>query len=60
MGFSDEGVGEWMIESAGEIVATGGILFHYNPPYGDIYMEVAEPHRRLGCGSYLVQEPKRT
>lgn len=56
----EEGVGEWMIESGGEIVATGGILFHYNPPYGDIYMEVAEPHRRLGYGSYLVQELERT
>lgn len=56
----DEGVGAWMVESAGEIVATGGILFHYNPPYGDIYMEVAEPHRRRGFGSYLVQELKRT
>ncbi len=55
-----EGFGDWMIESGGEIVATGGILFHYNPPYGDIYMEVAEPHRRRGFGSYLVQELKRT
>jgi hypothetical protein len=26
----------------------GGILDHYNRPYGDIYMEVAEPFRRRG------------
>ena len=52
--------GEWMIEVGREVVATGGILFHYNVPYGDIYMEVAEPFRRRGYGSYLVQELKRT
>jgi hypothetical protein len=35
------------------------VLFHYNPPYGDIYMAVAEPFRRRGYGSFLVQELKR-
>jgi GNAT superfamily N-acetyltransferase len=54
-----EPVGDWGLERGGEIVATGGILRHYNPPYGDIYMEVAAPHRRQGLGSYLVQELKR-
>jgi GNAT superfamily N-acetyltransferase len=43
----------------GEVAAKGGILFHYNRPYGDIYMEVSEPFRRRGLGSYLVQELKR-
>jgi GNAT superfamily N-acetyltransferase len=28
-------------------------------PYGDIYMEVAEPFRSRGLGSFLVQELKR-
>ncbi|MGI8970144.1 MAG: GNAT family N-acetyltransferase [Dehalococcoidia bacterium] len=51
--------GDWIIESEGVAVATGGALFHYNPPYGDLYMEVAEPYRRRGYGSYLVQELKR-
>lgn len=51
--------GEWVIEVGGKIVATGGILDHYNPPYGDIYMEVSAPERRKGFGSYLVQELKR-
>lgn len=55
-----EPVGDWVIEVKGEIVATGGILFHYNVPYGDMYMEVAEPFRRRGHGSYLIQELKRT
>ena len=54
-----EPVGEWGIEAAGEIVATGGLAFHYNPPYGDIYLEVAAAHQRRGIGSYLVQELKR-
>ena len=57
---SSEPVGDWVIEAGGEIVATGGILFHYNVPFGDLYMEVAEPHRRRGYGSFLVQELKRT
>jgi len=51
--------GEWVIEANGAVVAAGGFLCHYNPPYGDIYMEVAEPVRRQGFGSYLVQELKR-
>ena len=47
-----------VIEVEGHVVATGGVLFHYNPPYGDIYMEVEEPFRRRGLGTYLVQELK--
>jgi GNAT superfamily N-acetyltransferase len=57
---NSEPVGEWVIDARGEVAATGGILFHDNIPYGDIYMEVAEPFRRRGYGSYLVQELKRT
>ncbi len=54
-----EPVGEWALEVAGEIVATGGFFTHYNPPYGDIYMEVAQPFQRRGYGSFLVQELKK-
>jgi GNAT superfamily N-acetyltransferase len=54
-----EPVGDWALEHEGEIVATGGLFFHYNRPYGDIYMEVAPAHRRCGFGSFLVQELKR-
>jgi GNAT superfamily N-acetyltransferase len=50
---------EWILEIEGNAVATGGILFHYNRPYGDIYMEVVEPFRKRGIGSYFVQELKR-
>ena len=48
-----------VVEVGGAVAATGGILFHYNRPYGDIYMEVAEPFRRRGLGAFLVQELKR-
>jgi len=54
-----EGIGDWVVEARGAVVATGGFLCHYNPPYDDIFMEVAEPERRRGFGSYLVQEVKR-
>jgi GNAT superfamily N-acetyltransferase len=50
---------DYVIVCNGDIAGSGGILFHYNRPYGDIYMEVAEPFRRRGFGSYLVQELKR-
>jgi GNAT superfamily N-acetyltransferase len=54
-----QGGGEWVLDLDGAAVARGGILFHYNRPYGDVYMEVAEPFRRRGLGTYLVQELKR-
>jgi len=48
-----------VVEVEGNLAAGGGILFHYNRPYGDIYMEVSEPFRRRGLGTFLVQELKR-
>lgn len=54
-----QGGTEWQLHVNGETVATGGVLFHYNAPYGDVYMETAEPFRRRGLGAYLVQELKR-
>jgi GNAT superfamily N-acetyltransferase len=54
-----QGGTEWRLLLDREPIATGGILFHYNEPYGDVYMDVAEPFRRRGFGSYLVQELKR-
>jgi GNAT superfamily N-acetyltransferase len=53
------GGGEWVLELGGVTAAKGGILFHYNRPYGDIYMEVVEAFRGRGLGAYLVQELKR-
>lgn len=54
-----EPVGDWVLAVRGTVVASGGFLTHYNPPYADIYMEVAESARRQGYGSFLVQELKR-
>lgn len=51
--------GEWLLERDGEVLATGGFLLHYNPPFADLYMAVPEPHRRQGFGSLILQELKR-
>src|SRR5262249_587758 len=49
----------WLVEVGGGVGGGGDILFHYNRPYGDVYMKVAEPFRKRGVGTYLVQELKR-
>lgn len=48
-----------IVEIDGEVAASGGVMFHYNPPYADLYMEVAEPFRRRGLGTLVVQHLKR-
>jgi GNAT superfamily N-acetyltransferase len=53
------GGGEWVLEIDGQVVGKGGILFHYNRPYGDIYMDIEKAFRQRGLGKYLVQELKR-
>lgn len=50
------GGGEWTVERHGKTVGRGGLLFHYNLPYGDVWMEIEEPHRRQGLGAWLVQQ----
>jgi GNAT superfamily N-acetyltransferase len=52
-------VGEYVIESHGEVVATGGFMLHYNMPFADLYMEVHEPFRKRGLGSFILQELKK-
>lgn len=54
-----EPVGDWVIESEGVIVATGGFFTHYNPPFADLYMEVMPAARRKGYGSYLLESLRR-
>jgi GNAT superfamily N-acetyltransferase len=53
------GQAEWQLQVDGQSAGSGAILFHYNVPYCDLAMEIAEPFRRRGFGSYLVQELKR-
>ncbi|WP_446745242.1 GNAT family N-acetyltransferase [Silvibacterium acidisoli] len=55
-----EAEGDWALEMEGTVIATGGIMYHYNRPYVDLYMEVVETYRRRGYGAYFVQELKRT
>jgi GNAT superfamily N-acetyltransferase len=55
----DERGSDYVLDAGGTIVASGGLLWHYNRPYGDLYMHVAEPFRRRGFGAYVVQEIKR-
>jgi GNAT superfamily N-acetyltransferase len=50
---------KWLVAVGGVVAAAGDVLFHYNRPYGDIYMKVGESFRRRGIGTYLVQELKR-
>lgn len=54
-----EPVGDWVVDAGGEVVATGGWLGHYNPPYVDLYLEVRPDRRRRGYGAHLVQELQR-
>jgi GNAT superfamily N-acetyltransferase len=54
----DDPLPEWALEVDGGLAATGGILWHYNRPYGDLYMNVEPPLRRRGLGRYLLQELK--
>lgn len=53
-----EPVGSLVVEYGGEVVATGGALTHYNPPYADLYMEVRPDARRRGFGSLVLQAAK--
>jgi len=53
------GGADWALQIDGQPAGKGGILFHYNVPYGDVFMEIDEPFRRRGFGAYLVQELKR-
>ncbi|HTX35839.1 MAG TPA: GNAT family N-acetyltransferase [Bryobacteraceae bacterium] len=54
-----EPVGDYVVEHGGEVVASGGFLRHYNPPFADLYMEVRPDCRSRGIGSFLLQEIKR-
>lgn len=50
---------DFFLEADGRIVASGGLMLNYNFPYADIYMQVNEPFRQKGYGSFIVQEIKK-
>jgi GNAT superfamily N-acetyltransferase len=54
-----EPVGDYVVEENGEVIATGGFLVHYNPPFADLFMKVRANRRNRGVGSYLLQEVKK-
>lgn len=58
-GLDPANAGQYVLDRGGEIVATGGFLLHYNFPFADLYMEVKKECRRMGYGSYIVQELKK-
>jgi RimJ/RimL family protein N-acetyltransferase len=41
------------------IAGVGCLLFHYNRPHHDIWMQVAEQYRYRGIGSFIVQKLNR-
>lgn len=53
------GKSDWDLKLKSRKVGAGTLLFHYNPPYCDVAMEIREEYRRRGLGAYLVQELKR-
>ena len=48
--------GAWVVELDHKIVAAGGLLRHYNAPFGDIFMEVIPDYRLRGIGSSLIRK----
>lgn len=50
---------EYVLEHAGQTVASGGFVRNYNFPYIDMYYEVGEAYRNMGFGSLITQELKR-
>ena len=54
-----EPVGDHVLEVHGMVVATGGFLTHYNPPFADLYLEVRQDYRDKGFGSFFLQEIKK-
>jgi GNAT superfamily N-acetyltransferase len=51
--------GDYVLEIKGEIVATGGFMLHYNPPFADLYMEVRKDYRKKGYGTFILQEVQK-
>jgi RimJ/RimL family protein N-acetyltransferase len=54
-----EPVGDYVVETDDEIVATAGFMLHYNMPFADLYMEVRQNRRRRGYGTLVLQEVKK-
>lgn len=53
-----EDPGDYILLLGEKIVAEGGYLLHYNPPFADIHMSVAPSYQGKGIGTFFVQELK--
>ena len=51
--------GGYVLEQAGETIASGGFVWNYNLPFIDMFYEVKENFRRKGWGSLMTQELKK-
>ena len=50
---------DFILEKDKKVVAAGGFLLHYNFPFADLYMEVAEDYRKQGLATFILQEVKK-
>lgn len=50
---------DYVLALKDEVVASGGLMLNYNPPYADIYIQVKAAFRHRGFGSLMVQELKK-
>lgn len=57
--WQQESPGDYLLLMGEKIVAEGGLLMHYNPPYADVHMSVAPSFQGRGIGTYFVQELKK-
>jgi hypothetical protein len=44
----------YILKQDDEIVATGGLMLNYNPPFADLYYEVNVQYRNRGVGSFMA------
>lgn len=51
--------GDYLLTIGEKIVAEGGILKHFNPPFADIHMSVSPSFQGKGIGTFFVQELKK-
>jgi len=56
---STEEAGDYVLLQNDKMVADGGFLTHYNPPFADLYMETKPELWNQGLGSYILQELKK-
>jgi len=54
-----DGLSEWKLELEGKEIGRGGIGYHYNRPYCDLFLEIDPEWRRQGFGAYFCEALKQ-